>query len=88
MIRGKIMKNEHHENGVLRGPLILTQPASNFVAVMSFDWFNGTNQTAVSAQTRGSNYLATRPRTPRDFGELSRVAFAGGVLNEAWRWMT
>jgi len=42
------MKNEHHENGVLRGPLILTQPASNFVAVMSLNWLDGANRAAIS----------------------------------------
>jgi len=46
------MKNEHEENGALRGPLILTQPASNFVAVMSLDWLDETDRAAVSAKTR------------------------------------
>jgi hypothetical protein len=32
------MKNEHQENVVLRGPLILMVPASNLVAIMSLDW--------------------------------------------------
>jgi hypothetical protein len=85
------MKNEQQENGVLRGPLILMVPASNLVAVISLDWLDGANRAAVSAQTHGRNYLANRPRTPKDFGEtsassfkpLSRVGFVGGVLNEA-----
>jgi hypothetical protein len=75
------MKNEHQENGALRGPLILMVPASNLVAVMSLDWLDGINQAAVSAQTHGS-YLANPPRTPKDFGDLSRATFARQVLNE------
>ncbi len=46
------MKNEHQENGVLGGPLILTVPASNFVAVISLDWLDETDRAAVSAKTR------------------------------------
>ena len=51
------MKNDHQENGLLRGPLILMVPASNFVAVISSDWFDETDRAAVSAKTRGWNYL-------------------------------
>ena len=65
------MKNEHQENAVLRGPLILIAPASNLVAVMSLDWLDGTNRAAVSAKTRGRNYLANRPRAPKDLGKTS-----------------
>ena len=68
------MKNEHQENGALRGPLILMVPASNLVAVINLDWLDGANQAAVSAQTHGRNYLANRPTTPKEF--------AGRVLNE------
>ena len=76
------MKNEHREDGLLRGPLILTQPASNFVAVMSLDWLDGTNQAAVSAETHGRNYLASPPRTPKDFGEFSRAAQSAAFAGE------
>jgi hypothetical protein len=72
------MKNEHQENGVLRGPLILIVPASNLVAVMSLGWFDGTDRGAVSAKTTVGAHLATRPRTPKDLGEFSRAAFASG----------
>jgi hypothetical protein len=65
------MKNEHQENGVRRGPLILMVPASNLVAVLSFDWPDGTNQAAVFAQMHGRNYLANPPRTAKDFSETS-----------------
>jgi hypothetical protein len=74
MIRRKIMKNDYQEKGALRGPLILIVPASNLIAVMSLDWLDGTKRAAVSAQTHGRNYLATRPTTPKEF--------AGRVLNE------
>jgi hypothetical protein len=56
------MKNEHQENGVLRGPLILIVPASNLVAVLSLDWLDGTNRAAVTAKKHGRNYLITRLR--------------------------
>jgi hypothetical protein len=90
------MKNEHQQNGAPRSPLILMVPASNLVAVMSLGWLDGTNQAAVSAKTHGRNYLANPPRTPKDFGEtssssvepLSRADFAGGVMNEAGRWIS
>jgi len=68
------MKNDHQENGLLRGPLILMVPASNLVAVMSLDWLDGTNRAVVSAQTHGGNYLVTRLRTPKDL--------VGRVLNK------
>jgi hypothetical protein len=71
------MKNEHQENGAPRGPLILMVPAANLVAIMSLDWLDGTNQAGVSALTRGRNYLTNPSRTPKDFGQLSRAAFAG-----------
>jgi len=80
------MKNDQQENGLLRGPLIFMVPASNLIAVLSLDWLDGTNRAAVSAETRGWNYLATLRRTPKDFGEISQIAqsaaFAGGALNE------
>jgi hypothetical protein len=79
------MKNEHQENGVLRGPLILMVPASNLVAVMSLDWLGRFNRAALSTKTHGWNYLANRPRTPKDFGELSRAARGverSGALDE------
>jgi hypothetical protein len=47
------MKNEHQENGVLRGPLILMVPASNLVAVMSLDWLGRFNRAALSTKTHG-----------------------------------
>ena len=37
----------------LSGPLVFTLPASNFVAILRPDWFNGTDQTAVPAKTCG-----------------------------------
>jgi hypothetical protein len=43
------MKNEHQENGALKGPLILMVPASNLVAVMSLDWLDGAKRVVVSA---------------------------------------
>ena len=66
------MKNEHQENAVPRGPLILMVPASNLVAIMSLDWLDGTKRAAVSAKTRGRNLSgksaesSERPR--QDFG--------------------
>ena len=75
------MKNEYQENGV-RGPLILIAPASNFAAVMSLDWLDGTNRTAVSAKTHGWNYLENRARTPKDFGEFSRAAQSAAFAGE------
>jgi hypothetical protein len=75
------MKHEHQENAELRGPLILTVPASNLVAVMSLRWFDGTNQAAVSAQTHSMYYLANPPRT-RDFGELSQAAQSAAFAGE------
>jgi hypothetical protein len=68
------MNNKHQENGALRGPLIFTLPASSFVVILSFDWLDGTDRAAVSANW---NYLATRPRTAKEF--------ASGVLNEGIR---
>jgi hypothetical protein len=65
------MKNDHQENGLLRGPLILIVPASNLVAVLSLDWLDGANRAAVSAEMHGRNYLVTRPRIPKDFGKTS-----------------
>jgi hypothetical protein len=65
------MKNEHQENGVRRGPLILMVPASNLVAVLNLDWLDGTNQAAVFTKMHGRNYLANPPRTQKDFGETS-----------------
>ena len=52
------MKNDHQENGLLRGPLIFMVPASNLIAVLSLDWLDGNNQAPVSAKTHGRNYLA------------------------------
>jgi hypothetical protein len=75
------MKNDHQENGVPRGPLILMVPASNLVAVMSLDWLDGANQAAVSAEMHVGIYLVTRSRNAeklrRGFDELSRAAFRG-----------
>jgi hypothetical protein len=44
------MNDKHQENGTLSVPLILTLPASNFVAILRPDWLNGTDQTAYSRQ--------------------------------------
>jgi hypothetical protein len=44
------MNDKHQENGTLSGPLILTLPASNFVAILRPDWLNGTDQTTCSRQ--------------------------------------
>jgi hypothetical protein len=68
------MDNKHQENGALRGPLIFTLPAFNFVVILSFDWFDEANWAAVSVKTHGWNYPATRPRTAKEF--------ASGVLNQ------
>jgi hypothetical protein len=57
------MNNKHRENGAVTGPLIFTLPASSFIVVLSLNWFDGTDQAAVSAKTHGWNYLATRRRT-------------------------
>jgi hypothetical protein len=73
------MDNKHQENGALRGPLIFTLPAFNFVVILSFDWLDGANWAAVSVKTHGWNYPATRPRTAKEF--------ASGVLNQG-RWGT
>src|SRR6266481_4688532 len=78
MIRRNFMNNKHQENGALRGPLIFTLPASSFVVILIFDWLDGTDRAAVSAKTHGWNYLATRPRTAKEF--------ASGVLNEGREW--
>src|SRR6267378_3871 len=81
MIRTKTMKNDHQENGLLRGPLILMVPASNLVAVMSLDWLDETDRAAVSAKTHGRKYLATLPRTPKDFGEPAGESLCHFPLN-------
>ncbi len=58
------MNNKHQKNGALSGPLIFTLPASNFVAILRRDWFNGTDQTAVPAKTPGWEWdlASTVPR--------------------------
>ena len=73
------MKNEHQENGLLRGPLILIAPASNLVAILSLDRLDATDQAAVytngQKELRGeSTENSERPR--RDFESLSRAGFA------------
>jgi hypothetical protein len=45
------MKNEHQENAVPRGPLILMIPASNLVAILSLDWLDGAKREAVAVET-------------------------------------
>ena len=35
-----IMNDQHQENRTLSGPLILTLPVSNFVAIVRPDWLN------------------------------------------------
>jgi len=84
------MKNDQQENGLLRGPLIFIVPASNLIAVLSLDWLDGTNRAAVSAETRGWNYLATRPTTPKEFAGRDVHAHRGRRLGhlataKAWR---
>jgi hypothetical protein len=71
MLGRKIMNPNNGENEELNGPLIFTIPASNFVVVLSLNWFDGTQREAVSAKTHSWNYLATRRRTAKDI--------AGGV---------
>jgi hypothetical protein len=45
------MNDKHQENGGLIGPLILTLPASNFVAILRRpDWLDGTDRVAVPAK--------------------------------------
>jgi hypothetical protein len=73
------MKNEHQENGVLRGPLILIAPASNLVAILSLDWLDGTDQAAVYKNGQKelpgeSTENSERPR--RNFEALGRAGFA------------
>ena len=73
------MKNEHQENAVPRGPLILMVPASNLVAIMSLDWLDCTNRAALYANGQKelpgeSTENSERPR--RDFESLSRAGFA------------
>jgi hypothetical protein len=67
------MKNDHQENGLLRGPLILMVPASNLVAVMSLDWLDAP-----------AGQLYPRKRTAGIIwqlgGETRRVSWA--ALNE------
>jgi hypothetical protein len=71
------MKNEHQENGALRGPLILMVPASNLVAVLSLDWLDGTNRAA------GSTRMEVGRRHPKDFGELSQSAFRARYIEQS-----
>jgi hypothetical protein len=47
------MNDKQQENGTLSGPLILTLPASNFVAIVRPDWLTGIEQTAVRARMHG-----------------------------------
>jgi hypothetical protein len=73
------MKNEHQENGLLRGPLILIAPASNLVAIMSLDRLDVTKRAPVYANGQKellgeSTENSGRPR--RDFESLSRASFA------------
>jgi hypothetical protein len=73
------MKNEHQENGLLRGPLILIAPASNLVAILSLDRLDATDQAAV--YTNGQKELPGEStensgRSRRDFESLSRASFA------------
>jgi hypothetical protein len=76
------MKNDHQENGLLRGPLILMVPASNLVAVMSLDWLDDTNRAALSTKTRGRTYLANPPRTEATSVELTQPLSRAGCLTK------
>jgi hypothetical protein len=73
------MKNEHQENGFLRGPLILISPASNLVAILSLDRLDATDQAAVytngQKELPGESTENAERRRP-DFESLSRAGFA------------
>jgi hypothetical protein len=47
------MNNKHQENGTPAGPLIFTLPASSFIVILNFDWFDVTKPAAVPAKTHG-----------------------------------
>jgi hypothetical protein len=67
------MNDEYNKNGTLTGPLIFTLPTSSFIVVLSLNWLDGTGRAVASAKTHGSDYLATGPRTAKDFAsELFR----------------
>jgi hypothetical protein len=51
MMRRKIMKNEHQENGASRASLILTVPAYSFVVALHLDCLGRSNRAAFSAET-------------------------------------
>jgi hypothetical protein len=42
MIPRKSVNDKHQENGTPTGPLIFTLPATSFVIILNFDWFEGT----------------------------------------------
>jgi hypothetical protein len=56
----------NQENGTLAGPLILTLPTFNFVAILRPDWLKGSDQTAAPAKTHGceSRPVQTARRRP------------------------
>jgi hypothetical protein len=67
------MNDEYNKNKTLTGPLIFTLPTSSFIVVLSLNWLDGTGRSIASAKTHGSDYLATGPRTAKDFeSELFR----------------
>ena len=72
------MKNEHQENGLLRGPLILIAPASNLVAILSLDRLDATDQAAV--YTNGQKQLpgesTENSERPRRDGGISTLSIA------------
>ena len=45
------MNDKHQENGTPTGPLIFTLPATSFVIILNFDWFEGTKSAAVAQKT-------------------------------------
>jgi hypothetical protein len=57
-----IMNGKHQENGTLSGPLILTLPASNFVAILRPDWLKDlTKQLFPPRRAVGSRVGPRRP---------------------------
>jgi hypothetical protein len=80
------MKNSdiNQENGTLAGPLILTPPASNFVAILRPDWLKGSDQTAAPAKTHGWAQTARRRPGSQEnsipvIGRIKRI-FQSAVL--------
>jgi hypothetical protein len=51
MIRRIGMNDKPQRNSALVAPLIFTVPASSFIVILNFDWFEGTKSAAVAQKT-------------------------------------